>query len=381
MAKKDFYEILGLSKDASAADIKAAFRKLAKLHHPDANPGDKAAERKFKDINEAYEVLKDAEKRAQYDRFGHAAFDGGGGPRGGAGGGGGFDFGGSFSDIFEEMFGDGGRSRRGGGRSASRGADLRYDLEIGLDDAFRGRQIEVRVPAWVGCETCKGSGAKAGSGPTTCKTCEGYGTVRSQQGFFTVERTCPACGGTGQVIADPCPSCAGAGRIRKDKTLSVNIPKGVEDGTRIRLQGEGEAGMRGGPAGDLYIFLAIRPHQIFQRDGAHIYCKVPIPMTTAARGGTIEVPTLDGARARVTVPKGTQSGQQFRLRGKGMPVLRSQARGDLIVQVTVETPVNLTRRQLDLLEEFDKAAPAKDTSPQSAGFFGKVKELWEDLKD
>ncbi|MEQ8387220.1 MAG: molecular chaperone DnaJ [Alphaproteobacteria bacterium] len=382
MAKRDYYEVLGLKRGASSDEVKSAFRKLAKKYHPDANPGDKTAEQKFREVNEAYEVLKDDEKRQQYDQFGHAAFEQGGpgGPGAGAGAAG-FDFGGSFSDIFDEMFGDLGGRRGARRQGPQRGADLRYDLEITLDDAYRGRQIDIKVPSWAGCETCKGTGAKEGSGPTACPTCQGYGSVRSQQGFFTVERTCPACGGQGQVIEDPCPACRGQGRVQREKKLQVTIPAGVEDGNRIRLSGEGEAGLRAGPPGDLYIFLTIRPHPLFQREGANLRCKVPIPMTTAALGGTIEVPTPSGSRARVNIPKGTQSGQQFRLKGKGMPVLRSKSFGDLMVQVSVETPVNLTERQRELLNEFHDAQPDNTTSPESAGFFSKVKELWEDLKD
>jgi molecular chaperone DnaJ len=348
-------------------------------YHPDRNPGDAAAEQKFKEITEAYDVLKDEQKRAAYDRFGHAAFEQGGG--GGGFGGGGFG-GGGFADIFDEMFGEfmGGGRR---GQSAGRGADLRYNLEISLDVAFAGSGTTIKVPSSAQCEDCKGTGGKDGTQPVACNTCHGAGKVRSQQGFFTIERTCPSCQGMGKVIKDPCRSCGGSGRTRKEKTLSVNIPAGVEDGTRIRLAGEGEAGMRGAPPGDLYIFLSIQPHRIFQRDGANIFCRVPIPMTTATLGGTIEVPTIDGSKARVTIPEGTQSGHQFRLRAKGMSVLRSPARGDMFIQAVVETPVNLTRRQVELLKEFDKAGEGETAknSPESHGFFAKVKELWDDLKD
>ena len=322
MAKQDYYELLGVAKGASADEIKKAYRKMAMQYHPDRNQGDKEAEHKFKEISEAYEVLKDEQKRAAYDRFGHGAFEGGrGGFGGGAGGGfGGFDFGGGgFADIFDEMFGEFMGGRRGGGGAASgRGQDLRYNMEIGLEEAFKGTQANVRVPTSVQCDGCNGSGAAAGTQPITCPTCQGHGKIRAQQGFFTIERTCPGCHGQGRVIKDACKTCGGAGRLRKEKTLQVNIPAGVEDGTRIRLAGEGEAGLRGAPPGDLYIFLAIAPHPIFQRDGANIHCRVPIPMTTAALGGTVEVPTIEGSRTKVTVPPGTQSGHQFRIKSKGM---------------------------------------------------------------
>ncbi len=378
MAKRDYYEILGVSRDASQDELKRAYRKLAMQHHPDRNPGDETAEHKFKEVSEAYDVLKDDQRRAAYDRFGHAAFDGGaGGPRAGAGG---FDFAaGSFADVFDDLFGDfmGRRNPRGGG---VRGADLRYNLEITLDDAFNGKQTSIRTTTAVACEACSGTGAAEGSQPTTCETCHGMGKVRAQQGFFTIERTCPSCHGNGRVIKDPCRECGGGGRVRKEKHLSVNIPPGVEDGTRIRLASEGEAGMRGGPAGDLYIFLSIAPHPVFQRDGANIRCRVPLPFSKAALGGVVEVPTLEGDRARITIPEGTQSGHQFRLRGKGMPALRGAGVGDMMVEAVVETPVNLTARQKELLREFEKEETG-ETHPASQGFFAKVKELWEDLRD
>ncbi|MBM3600039.1 MAG: molecular chaperone DnaJ [Alphaproteobacteria bacterium] len=376
MAKTDFYELLGIERGANADDIKKAYRRMAMKYHPDHNPGDTAAEHKFKEINEAYDVLKDDQKRAAYDRFGHAAFEGaaaGAGP-----GGRGFDFASGFADIFDEMFGEFMGGRRGQG--AGRGADLRYNLEISLEDAFKGKQAQIRVPTSAVCESCQGSGGERGAKPVTCQQCGGHGKVRAQQGFFTIERTCPVCSGAGRIIEKPCKGCGGAGRVRREKTLQVSIPAGVEDGTRIRLANEGEAGLRGAPAGDLYIFLTIQPHRFFQRDGANVYCRVPIPMTTAALGGAIEVPTLDGARARVTVPPGTQTGHQFRLKAKGMSVLRSPARGDLYIQATIETPQNLTKRQQELLKEFEAAGNDK-TSPESAGFFAKVKELWADLKE
>ena len=378
MAKQDFYQLLGVPKNASAEDLKKAYRKLAMQYHPDRNPGDKAAEQKFKDISEAYDVLKDDQKRAAYDRFGHAAFEGGA-ARPGAGD---FGFGaGGFADIFDEMFGEfmgGGRRGQGG---AARGSDLRFNLEISLEDAFKGKQTTVHVPTLAACEACDGSGAETGSKPVTCPTCGGAGRVRAQQGFFTIERTCVSCQGAGRVIEKPCRTCGGQGRVRKEKTLSVNIPPGVEDGTRIRLAGEGEIGVRGAQPGDLYIFLGIAAHRLFQRDGANIHCRVPISMAKAALGGAIEVPTIDGGRAKVNVPPGTQSGHQFRLRAKGMSVLRSSARGDMYIQAVVETPVNLTKRQEELLREFEKEGADGTTNPESAGFFARVKEFFEDLRE
>jgi len=376
MARNDCYELLGVARQASVDDIKKAYRKKAMDYHPDRNPGDKEAEAKFKELSEAYDILRDPEKRAAYDQFGFAAFEQG---RGGARPSG-FDFASQFSDIFEDFFGDfmGGGGRRG---ANNRGADLRYNLEISLEDAFKGKKATIRVPTSQACEACHGSGAEGDSKPVACQTCRGHGRVRAQQGFFTIERTCPTCQGAGQVIENPCKVCAGAGRVRRERALSVNIPAGVEDGTRIRLAGEGEAGLRGGPPGDLYIFLAVQPHRIFQRDGVHIFCRVPIPMTTAALGGAIEVPTLEGSRAKVQIPTGSQTGKQFRLRGKGMPAMRGQVFGDLYIEVTVETPQNLTKRQRELLEEFQKEGGGKPTSPESEGFFAKVKELWGDLRD
>jgi molecular chaperone DnaJ len=367
----DCYETLGVAKGASGEDIKRAYRKLAMQFHPDRNPGDAVAEQKFKDLSHAYDILKDDQKRAAYDRFGHAAFENGGN---GAGRGGAEGFGASFSDIFDQMFGD--MAGRGGQSQNQRGSDLRYNLEISLEAAFKGDQVAIRVPGWSSCEPCHGSGAANGAAPTTCPTCRGAGRVRAQQGFFTIERTCSSCGGAGQVIKDPCRNCSGSGRLRKEKTLEVTIPPGVDDGTRIRLGGEGELGMRGAPAGDLYVFLSIQPHRFFQRDGADLQCRVPITMPTAALGGQIEVPTIDGTRSSVTIPAGTQSGQQFRLRGKGMTILRSTGRGDLYIEVGVETPVKLNKRQKELLQEFEKAGgEATGTHPESEGFFAKVKEF------
>ncbi len=380
MAKQDYYDILGISRSAGADDIKKSYRKLAMKYHPDQNPEDKSAEHKFKNISEAYEVLSDEDKRAAYDRFGHAAFEGGG-PGGPGAPPGGFDFSGGFADIFDEMFGDfmGGGGRRRGG--AARGSDLRYNMEISLADAFKGKQTTIRVPTSVTCDACHGSGGEGGAQPMACPTCQGQGKIRAQQGFFTVERACVSCRGSGRTIDKPCKNCQGSGRVAKEKTLSVNIPMGVEDGTRIRLGGEGEAGMNGAPAGDLYLFLSVKPHRIFQREGADIHCRVPIPMVTSSLGGSIEVPTVDGARVRVTIPAGTQSGHQFRMKNKGMPVLNSKIHGDMFVQAIVETPVNLTKRQKELLKEFDKSNSPEKTSPESEGFFTHVKELWEDLKD
>jgi len=374
MAKRCYYETLALERTAGDAEIKAAFRKQAMQCHPDRNPGDKEAEHKFKEINEAYEVLKDPNKRAAYDRFGHAAFE-----HGGAGSASGFgtEFATTFSDIFDDLFGMGG-GRRGRGSGRERGADLRYNMEIALHEAFVGKTAQIRIPTSVVCEVCSGSGAKTGTKPKACPTCGGHGRVRHAQGFFTLERTCPNCQGRGQVIDSPCPSCAGAGRVTRERTLSVSIPAGVEDGTRIRLAGEGEAGVRGGPAGDLYIFLSIGSHPFFQREGADLHCRVPISMVTAAVGGEFEVPTIDGGQTRVKVPEGTQSGQRFRLAGKGMPVLRARQSGDMYVQIVVETPQNLTKKQRELLAEFDRLSSTA-TQPESSGFFGKVKDFLDGL--
>ena len=376
MAKHDFYELLGVAKGCGSEDLKKAYRKLAMQWHPDRNPGDKAAEQRFKDISEAYDVLKDDQKRAAYDRFGHAAFENGRG-----GGPGDFGFAAGFADIFDEMFGDFMGGRRGQ-QSATRGNDLRYNMEISLEEAFKGRQSNIRVPTLTACESCSGTGAESGSKPVTCPTCHGHGRVRAQQGFFTIERTCPTCHGGGRVIENPCRVCAGQGRTRREKTLSVSIPAGVEDGNRIRLSGEGEAGVRGGAPGDLYIFLSVKPHRFFQRDGANIQCRVPIDISTAALGGTVEVPAIDGTRAKLTIPAGAQTGRQFRLKGKGMSVLRSPSRGDMYIEVTVETPVNLTKRQQELLREFAEAGDGKRaTSPEAEGFFTRVKEFFEDLRE
>jgi molecular chaperone DnaJ len=380
MAKTDYYELLGVDRDADANTLKRAYRKMAMQFHPDKNPGDAAAEQKFKELSEAYDVLRDAEKRAAYDRFGHAAFEQGGmGGRGGSGS----DFAHSFSDIFDDLFGDfvgGGRRGRNG---PMRGDDLRYNLEITLDDSYLGKQVEITVPASAACVSCSGSGAKPGSSPITCTGCQGAGKVRVQQGFFMIERTCPSCNGQGQVIQDPCLDCSGQGMIQEEKTLSVNVPAGVEEGTRIRLSGEGGAGGRGGPPGDLYIFLSLAPHPIFEREGMNLFCRVPIPMTTASLGGSVEVPSIDGGRTKVNIPSGTQNGKQFRLRAKGMPQLRGGSYGDLYIETQVEVPVNLTRRQKELLKEFDEESKTSDkaNSPEADGFLGRVKEFWSDLTD
>ena len=381
MADTDYYEVLGVDRQADDKALKSAYRKLAMQFHPDRNPGDKTAEAKFKEINEAYDVLKDPQKRAAYDRYGKAAFNGNGGFGGGFGGAEGFG-GSSFADIFENIFDEfmGGGRRSQGRSGAVRGSDLRYNLEITLEDAYRGRTETITVPTTVTCEACNGSGAEPGTEPEVCPTCSGIGKVRATQGFFMVERTCPTCRGTGRIIARPCRACSGLGRVEKEKTLQVKIPAGVDEGTRIRLAGEGEAGLRGGPPGDLYIFVSLKPHRIFERDGTTLFCEVPVSITTVALGGEIEVPTLDGSRAKVKIPAGTQTGKQFRLRGKGMPALNGTGTGDLVLQVTVETPVNLTKRQRELLEEFCQIETGEQC-PQSTGFFSRLKELWDDLTD
>jgi len=380
MSKRDFYELLGVDRSASADELKKAYRKLAMKYHPDKNPGDEAAEQKFKEVSEAYDVLKDDQQRAAYDQYGHAAFEGGtGGGHPGGGMGGGM---GGMSDIFDDLFGEfmGGRrgQRSDGGRA--RGQDLRYNMQITLEEAYEGKKAQIHVPSSVTCDTCSGSGASPGSQPVNCTTCGGNGRVRAAQGFFSIERTCPTCHGRGQVIENPCSDCHGQGRVQKERTLAVTIPPGVEEGTRIRLAGEGEAGMRGGPAGDLYIFLSIEPHKLFERDGTELFCDVPISLTTAALGGEMEVPTVGGGKVKVKVPEGTQTGKQFRVRGKGMPGLHARRHGDLYIQIHVETPVGLTKAQKDLLKQFDDASSDK-TNPESAGFFDKVKEFFNDTSE
>ncbi len=391
MSKKDYYEALKVDRSASADEIKKAYRKKAMKFHPDKNPGDAEAERKFKEINAAYDVLKDEQKRAAYDRYGHDAFEAGGmgaagGGAGGMGGGQGF---GGFGDIFEDIFSDfmggqagGARAQQGarGTSGARRGNDISYELDITLEESFKGVEKNIKVATWQGCEPCKGSGAEAGSKSETCSTCQGSGRIRAQQGFFTVERTCSSCGGAGQTIKNPCKACGGSGRIRKGKSLKVTIPTGIEDGTRIRLTGEGEAGVRGGPNGDLYVFLSIAPHRFFKRESAHLHCKVPTPMHIVTLGGTIEVPTIEGKRMKISVPAGTQTGQQFRLKEKGMTIMRSKRRGDMFVEIITETPVNLSKKQKELLEQFAKGGDTK-TNPNASKFFDKMKEFWGELKE
>ena len=381
MAKRDYYDVLGIAKGSSADEIKKGYRKKARELHPDHNADNPKAEDQFKEANEAYEVLKDGDKKAAYDRYGHAAFEGGMGGGGGrqGGGGGHGDFGSAFSDVFDDLFGNfAGSQRGGGGRRAARGSDLRYNLRISLEDAFAGMQKAINVPTSVACDGCEGTGAEGGAEPSTCPTCSGMGKVRAQQGFFTVERTCPTCSGLGQIINNPCKSCSGAGRIEKDRSLSVNIPAGVETGTRIRLSGEGEAGMRGGPSGDLYIFIEVSDHKLFERDGLSLFCRVPVSMSTAALGGSIEVPTIDGGRGRVQIPAGSQAGRQMRLRSKGMPALRGGGAGDMFIELAVETPVNLTSRQKEILREFDELST--DNNPESSSFFSSVKIFWDSMK-
>ena len=369
MAKQDYYELLGVDHSSDAASVKRAFRKLAMQYHPDRNPGDTDAAKQFKAINEAYDILSNHQKRAAYDRFGHAAFDNGSG--------GGFDFATSFSDVFDDLFGDfvgGGRRSRAAVR---RGADLRYNLEISLEEAFSGTEVSIKVATTAHCEPCEGSGAEPGTQPEVCATCNGQGKIRSQQGFFMVERTCPACQGAGRVISSPCPACGGGGRVQKEKALAVKVPAGVENGTRIRLSGEGEAGYRGGPAGDLYIFISITPHLIFERDGAAIFCRIPIPMTVAALGGDVEVATIAGQRQKIKIPEGTESGRRFKLRSHGMPRLNSGYRGDMIVEAQVETPKNLTKAQKELLRQFGLRKEAS-WSPEASGFLKRVVDFLRD---
>ena len=372
MSKRDYYEVLGINKAASQEEIKKAFRTKAKELHPDRNSDNPNAEAQFKEANEAYDILKDEKKKAAYDRYGHAAFEGGMGG-GGARGFGGSDFSSAFSDVFDDLFGDmmGGRS---GQNRSTRGSDLRYNLRVTLEEAYSGLQKTINVPSTVQCTPCNGSGAQSGTEPTTCSTCAGMGKVRASQGFFTVERSCPACSGLGQVIKNPCRSCGGQGRTKKDRALSVNIPAGVETGTRIRLSGEGEVGVRGGAQGDLYIFIEVAQHKIFERDGHNLFCRVPVSMARAALGGDIEVPTMDGGRSRVKVPAGSQSGRQMRLRSKGMPAIKSSQYGDMFIELAVETPVNLTKRQKEILKEFSNEGNSK--GPQTDSFSEKLKKFW-----
>jgi molecular chaperone DnaJ len=373
MAKRDYYEVLGVSRTATEVEIKIAFRKAAMECHPDRNPGDKAAEARFKELNEAYQALSDGQKRAAYDRFGHGAFEQGAG----AGGFSSDGFSSSMADIFEDLFGDvmGRRGGRSGANGRERGSDLRYNMEITLEEAYTGKAATLKVPTSVTCDACAGAGAKKGSKPKTCSTCAGYGRVRAQQGFFAIERTCPTCQGRGEIIDNPCPACAGSGRKSLERTLSVNVPAGVEDGTRIRLAGEGEAGLRGGPPGDLYIFLSVKPHPFFQRDGADLYCRVPISMVRAAIGGEITVHAIDSSECKLKIPEGAQSGCQLKIKGKGMPVLRGREQGDLHVQISVETPQSLTKRQRELLQEFEEES-SHHTHPEATGFFARMKDLF-----
>ncbi len=378
---QDYYSLLGIAKDADAVVIKSAFRKLAMKFHPDRNPGDAEAEKKFKEIGEAYEVLSDEQKRAAYDRYGHAAFQNGAGRGPGGGQPGGFS-GSAFSDIFDDIFGEFMGAQRGGGarRNPGRGADLKHEITISLEEAFAGKKANFSLNSSEACEPCEGSGAEPGSKPTTCQTCQGVGRVRAQQGFFTVERTCPACHGQGQTISNPCSACAGQGRIRKQRVLAVDIPAGVEDGTRIRLAGEGEAGVRGGPFGDLYLFVHVREHNLFERDGPDLYCSVPVPMVTAALGGEIETPTIDGGRVKIKIPEGAQTGRKFRLRGKGMSMLRRKDRGDMLVELQVETPSKLSPEQKELLKEFASIS-GEDTNSHSNNFFQRAKAFWESMTE
>ena len=376
MAKRDYYEILGVNRDATEDEIKKSYRKLAMKHHPDRNPDNPKAEESFKEAKEAYEVLSDDHKRAAYDQFGHAGVD----PSAGAGPGGqGF---GNFADAFGDIFGDifGGGAGGGGGRRSNvyRGADLRYNMEISLEDAARGTETKIRIPVMAECETCHGSGARPGTQPVTCTTCGGHGQVRMQQGFFSVQQTCPKCHGTGKMVKEPCPTCHSAGRVKQHKTLAVKIPAGVDEGDRIRLSGEGEAGVNGGPPGDLYVVVHLKPHDIFQRDGSHLHCEMPVSFTTAALGGEIEIPTL-GGHAKMKIPAETQTGAVFRLRGKGIKPLRGNDQGDLMCHVVVETPVKLTERQKELLrelEEINQQDSAKH-SPREKSWMTKVKDFFQ----
>jgi molecular chaperone DnaJ len=372
--KRCYYETLECQKGATVEVLKTSYRKLAMKFRPDKNPGDSTAEVKFKEINEAYDILKDDQKRAAYDRFGHAAFENGMGAAGGRGGSPFGDFSGSFGDVFEDIFGQmmGGMGRA---KRSNRGQDLRYNLDITLEEAFTGRSASISVPTMVACDSCSGSGAEPGHAAETCPGCAGHGKVRATQGFFTIERTCNQCRGTGKIIRHPCKACRGAGLVQKDRSLSVDVPPGVEEGTRIRLSGEGAAGANGGPNGDLYIFLSVAEHPIFEREGHDLHCRAPVSFVTAAMGGSIEVPTLDGGRAAVKIPEGTQPGRQFRLRGKGMPVLRSAQKGDLYVELAVETPVKLSKRQKELLKEFETESQA-GTHPEAEGFLARLKDFW-----
>ena len=375
MSERDFYEILGVSKSANGDEIKKSYRKLAMKYHPDRNKGNADAEKKFKEATAAYEALKDPQKRAAYDQYGHDAFR-----QGGMGGAQGFgDFAGGFSDIFEEFFGGGfgSTSRK---RGPSRGSDLRYNMSVSLQDAFTGKKTQIRIPSYIGCNLCSATGSADKSGPSMCSSCNGHGKVRSTSGFFSIERPCPTCGGEGSSIKNPCLKCSGTGQVKKQKTISVSIPAGVDTGTRIRISGEGEPGQRGAGNGDLYIFVEVQKDKLFEREEENIFCEIPISVTTAILGGEVEVPTIDGKKARLNIPSGTQSETQFRLKGKGMSVLRQNHRGDMYVQANVEIPVNLNSKQKSILKEFEKeGGTSKKHSPKSQGFFSKLKEVWEDL--
>ncbi len=373
MAKKDYYEILGVDKSCDDKTLKSAFRKLAKEYHPDHNAGKPEAEAKFKEISEAYERLKNPESRAAYDRYGHAAFDGGSG-RGNYSGGFDGNFSSAFSDIFNDFFGDFSNSTRSR-ETSNRGSDLRYNLEITLEEAYSGKSDTINVPMNTECTGCKGNGGENGEAPIVCPNCQGSGKTRASQGFFMIERSCTSCNGSGQIVVNPCKSCGGQGRVKKPKKLSINVPAGVEDGNRIRLSGQGEAGLRGGRTGDLYIFVSIKPHKFFQRDGSDLYCNVPVSMATAALGGQIDIPTIDGSKLSVSIPEGSQNNKHLRLRGKGMPILRQRNFGDLHLQISVETPVNLSKKQKQLLEEFQNISNEKN-NPVSDGFFKKLRDLW-----
>ena len=373
MADKDFYEILGVQRNASDDEIKKSYRKLAMKYHPDRNKDDKESERKFKEVSAAYEILKDSEKRSAYDQYGHDAFRQGGGGQGFG------DFGGGFSDIFEEFFGGGfgGQSRQ---RGPQRGNDLRYNMSVSLQEAYSGKKSQIRIPSYEGCDLCSATGSADKTGPSTCSTCGGQGKVRSTQGFFSIERPCPTCGGEGSSIKNPCLKCSGTGQVKKQKTISVTIPAGVDTGTRIRISGEGEPGQRGAGNGDLYIFVEVQKDKLFEREEENIFCQIPISITTAILGGDVEVPTIEGKKARLNIPPGTQSETQFRLKGKGMSILRQTRRGDMYVEVSVEIPVNLNSKQKAILQEFEKeGGTSKKHSPKSQSFFSKLKEVWEDL--
>lgn len=381
MSEKDYYKVLGVEKSASEDELKKAYRKLAMQYHPDRNKDDPAkAEEKFKEINEAYDTLKDPQKRAAYDRFGAAGVNG----MGGGGFGGGAGFGSAFSDIFEDMFGE--MMGGAGGRRSSgpmRGSDMQFSLDITLEDAFKGKDAKLKIPTVETCSDCKGTGSADGGKAEKCSDCGGAGRVRAQQGFFTIERTCPTCNGNGTVIKSPCKKCSGAGRVRGEKTVQISIPAGIAEGQRIRMGGEGEAGIRGGPAGDLFVLINVKPHKFFRREGANLHCRVPVPMTTAALGGNLDVPTIEGQKSSVKIPAGTQTGQQLRLKSKGMNIMRSEQRGDMFVEIFVETPVNLDKKQTDIMKQLDESLEkaGRKNTPQSEGFFSKVKDLWSDLKE